>query len=142
MHACVLSDIKSLHVAYYGWHDLPQGLWIINEYFKGRLTSCVLVTWKYPRSTVHCFWQIPVSTERNLQNSCIIMAWWRIASTSCILKTDRKAKHYVTSNKIQKKPIEIINEVENIHVMLYSSNSASGLNIHTNIKAESLNACF
>jgi hypothetical protein len=31
---CVLSDIKSLHVIYYGWHDLPQGLWIINEYFK------------------------------------------------------------------------------------------------------------
>jgi hypothetical protein len=30
----VLSDIKSLHVTYYGWHDLPQGLWIINEYFK------------------------------------------------------------------------------------------------------------
>jgi hypothetical protein len=29
-----LSDIKSLHVTYYGWHDLPQGLWIINEYFK------------------------------------------------------------------------------------------------------------
>jgi hypothetical protein len=28
-----LSDIKSLHVTYYGWHDLPQGLWIINEYF-------------------------------------------------------------------------------------------------------------
>jgi hypothetical protein len=27
--------IKSLHVTYYGWHDLPQGLWIINEYFKG-----------------------------------------------------------------------------------------------------------
>jgi hypothetical protein len=27
-----LSDIKSLHVTYYGWHDLPQGLWIINEY--------------------------------------------------------------------------------------------------------------
>jgi hypothetical protein len=21
-------------VTYYGWHDLPQGLWIINEYFK------------------------------------------------------------------------------------------------------------
>jgi hypothetical protein len=34
MHACVLSDIKSLHVTYYGWQDLPQGLWIINEYFK------------------------------------------------------------------------------------------------------------
>jgi hypothetical protein len=29
-----LSDIKSLHMTYYGWHDLPQGLWIINEYFK------------------------------------------------------------------------------------------------------------
>jgi hypothetical protein len=29
-----LSDIKSLDVIYYGWHDLPQGLWIINEYFK------------------------------------------------------------------------------------------------------------
>jgi hypothetical protein len=30
-----LSDIKSLHVTYYGWrHDLPQGLWIINEDFK------------------------------------------------------------------------------------------------------------
>jgi hypothetical protein len=29
-----LSDIKSLHVTYYGWHDLPQDLWIINEYFK------------------------------------------------------------------------------------------------------------
>jgi hypothetical protein len=28
-----LSGIKSLHVTYYGWHDLPQGLWIINEYF-------------------------------------------------------------------------------------------------------------
>jgi hypothetical protein len=28
-----LSDIKSLHVTCYGWHDLPQGLWIINEYF-------------------------------------------------------------------------------------------------------------
>jgi hypothetical protein len=27
-----LSDIKTLHVTYYGWHDLPQGLWIINEY--------------------------------------------------------------------------------------------------------------
>jgi hypothetical protein len=26
-----LSDIKSLHVTYYGWHDLPQGLWIIND---------------------------------------------------------------------------------------------------------------
>jgi hypothetical protein len=23
--------IKSLHVSYYGWHDLPQGLWIIND---------------------------------------------------------------------------------------------------------------
>jgi hypothetical protein len=32
--AHALSDIKSLHVTYYGWHDLPQGLWIINEYFK------------------------------------------------------------------------------------------------------------
>jgi hypothetical protein len=21
-------------VTYYGWHDLPQGLWIFNEYFK------------------------------------------------------------------------------------------------------------
>ena len=31
-----LSDIKSLHMTYYGWHDLPQGLWIINEYFKQR----------------------------------------------------------------------------------------------------------
>jgi hypothetical protein len=29
-----LSDITSLHVTYYGRHDLPQGLWIINEYFK------------------------------------------------------------------------------------------------------------
>jgi hypothetical protein len=27
------TDIKSLHVTYYGWHDLPQGLWIFNEYF-------------------------------------------------------------------------------------------------------------
>jgi hypothetical protein len=26
-----LSDIKSLHVTYYCWHDLPQGLWIIND---------------------------------------------------------------------------------------------------------------
>ena len=32
LHA--FSDIKSLHVTYYGWHDLPQGLWIINEYSK------------------------------------------------------------------------------------------------------------
>jgi hypothetical protein len=34
-----LSDIKSLHVTYYGWHDLPQGLWIINEYFKRSLKT-------------------------------------------------------------------------------------------------------
>jgi hypothetical protein len=26
-----LSGIKPLHVTYYGWHDLPISLWIINE---------------------------------------------------------------------------------------------------------------
>jgi hypothetical protein len=39
-----LSDIKSLHVTYYGRHDLPQGLWIINEYFKyiyNQPTTCI-----------------------------------------------------------------------------------------------------
>jgi hypothetical protein len=23
-------------MTYYGWHDLPQGLWIINEYFNSK----------------------------------------------------------------------------------------------------------
>ena len=32
------SDIKSLHVTYYGWH-LPQGLWII-EYFNYLIYTC------------------------------------------------------------------------------------------------------
>jgi hypothetical protein len=42
-----LSDIKSLHVTYYGWHDLPQGLWIINEYFKIHYIS----SWNDPSIT-------------------------------------------------------------------------------------------
>jgi hypothetical protein len=42
------SDIKSLHVTYYGWHDLPQSLWIINEYFKLSL-SCQ-PSWIFIRS--------------------------------------------------------------------------------------------
>jgi hypothetical protein len=30
----VLSGLKPLHVTYYGWHDLPISLWIINECLK------------------------------------------------------------------------------------------------------------
>jgi hypothetical protein len=40
-----LSDIKSLHVTHYGWHDLPQGLWIIND--------CILNIIIYPFLTLY-----------------------------------------------------------------------------------------
>ena len=48
----VLSDIKSLHVTYYGWHDLPQCLWIINEFFRVVISAWAFllmlreVTWR------------------------------------------------------------------------------------------------
>ena len=51
-----LSDIKSLHVTYYGWHDLPQGLWIINEYFNFIKDMLALRIYKALNVIFSVFW--------------------------------------------------------------------------------------
>jgi hypothetical protein len=37
----VLSGLKPLHVTYYGWHDLPISLWIINECLNAMIINAI-----------------------------------------------------------------------------------------------------
>jgi hypothetical protein len=71
----ILSDIKSLHLTYYGWHDLTQGLWIITEYFNSKYFKYCTFIYKLHRIVFLAFFVRRQFCVKTIFFSYLISSW-------------------------------------------------------------------
>jgi hypothetical protein len=87
----VLSGLKTLHVTYYSWHDLPISLWIINECLnKSSGSCCNIAKVKFKRRQwdgvpAHLFWYLIPNSSRSYQGRPIVHVPYMLAYMPSVL---------------------------------------------------------